>query len=210
MLKNLRTIEGAIRNLYSIDTPHRAEDFLMEKPHRLTPAVDGVLCVRPGSALEVGIYFSPEIRESLSTLSIQQGAVAWSSAALNSFSVAVEEVSHFHCLLFHATRGRPVSQLELEIQGEIDRFLLCLFSNEKPELAFDVIIERLFEGFSLRTHLTPEEVTRYRDANNLARNFVLKHMRRLTALDKRERLFRFLRRYYRLAADDKLTLADTK
>lgn len=200
MKKTLRIIERGLKDLYAIDTPYRAEKFLISKPSKLGH-LDGALCVRPGNTVEVGIYLSREVQNTLSALPIK---ATWNTPQLNAFCVVAEELSHFHYFLFHASNGRPVSQLEMEIQGEIDRFLLCFFSG----MPIETLIDRLFEKFKFRDGLSPEQSHRYKRAHDAASKFVVKHFCKMAEPSKREVLFRFLRRFYRLAEAEKLSVIE--
>jgi hypothetical protein len=44
---------------------------------------------------------------------------------LDAFCILVEELSHFHLLLNRVDAGRPVTRSELELQGELDKLLIC-------------------------------------------------------------------------------------
>lgn len=201
----IRTIERAIKDLYAIHTPYRAERFLLTSPES-SNHIDGALYVRPGSEIRLGIYFSPKIQSVVEDLSLHTELSTWSTNHLNTFCVLAEEVSHFHYFLYHASNGRPVSQLELEIQGEIDRFLVCHFFN--PQTSLTTLVERLFERFKIRENATPEEAQRYERAHDTAKKFVLRHFSRLAHPSQHELLFRFLRRFYRLAEREKIRLVN--
>jgi hypothetical protein len=49
------------------------------------------------------------------------------SANLGSFSTLTEEVSHFLYLLFRARSDWSATRLEIELQGEVDKYLAALF-----------------------------------------------------------------------------------
>ena len=44
---------------------------------------------------------------------------------ISNFCVLIEEVSHFHLLANKAAQGITLSKLELELQGEIDKVIVC-------------------------------------------------------------------------------------
>src|SRR5205823_14442801 len=128
------------------------------------------------------------------------------------FSVAAEEVSHFQYLLFHATSGRSVSQFELELQGEIDKFLLTFFAvssgGKFDEQLFGTLFEQFFYHFHLAESLTQEQRVRYMEANHVAKRFI-RRCGKLLALEggRRDRAFSLLRRFYRVDSAEKLSLA---
>ena len=211
----IQMIDRALKQLYLLDIPFCAENFLMKHPlpeKRIgTATQDGALFIR-GTAvsLEVGIYLSPTICGTLEKLPLNRDPSQWKTAELHGFSVASEEISHFLYLLHHASVGRPVTQLELELQGEIDKFLMLYFlsapSHRQSEEVFQQLLERIFQRFRLSTNLTAEQTERYLAANRLAKRFLQKYGMCLNEPKFRERAFRTLRRFYRLNVAEKMSL----
>ena len=77
------------------------------------------------------------------------------------FCLAVEGVSHFVYVALAAARERPVSQLELELQAEVDKFVCCaLMLGGSPGLR-----RRLFGDVAYADDLSADERERYRTAN---------------------------------------------
>lgn len=88
---------------------------------------------------------------------------------LDAVCVATEGVSHFVYFTFCGqAQDRPVSQVELELQAEIDKFLLLriVWGLGGPALR-----EALFDSFELGPHLTDEARLRYVVANRAARRY---------------------------------------
>ena len=70
--------------------------------------------------LFIGIYLSPNVVELLSNdCPIER----LSNQNLNAYTVLVEELSHFHLIIQRGLSKLPISQLELEWQGEVDKLL---------------------------------------------------------------------------------------
>jgi hypothetical protein len=115
----------------------------------------------------------------------------------------LEGVSHFVYLAERVRTGLPATQLELELQAEVDKFVL---------LALDVGDEQREDAYSLHqrifgqaTFLDPpgtEAGERYRLANQLAARLA----GRLVARDELE-VRALLRRFYRAGQAEKITLA---
>ena len=203
MKRVVRKIDRALKRLYNLETGYRAEDFLLSKP----PAegvgnaeLHGTLYVRGAdNDLSVGIYLSPGVAEGLADFGRWQ--YPWKREQTAAFSVATEEISHFLYLLYHAETGRGVSQLELELQGEIDKFVLAYFAGAST---FEQLFEQLFYRFRLAESLSLEQKDRYLEANRLARLFIRRYGRYLSSTRTYEKAFRLLRRFYRLDSSEKI------
>ncbi|MBI4224298.1 MAG: hypothetical protein HY609_05145 [Deltaproteobacteria bacterium] len=71
-----------------------------------------------------------------------------------------------------AAAQRPVTRLEMELQAEVDKYLLTvfLFFQQRGTIP-DFLFAALFENFRLAPALNREEKARYRSANRLATKF---------------------------------------
>lgn len=88
---------------------------------------------------------------------------------LDAMCVATEGVSHFVYFTFCGERqDRAVSQVELELQAEIDKYLVL---RTVCGIGGDALIEALFDQFELDSGLSAEERERYQLANRLARRY---------------------------------------
>lgn len=170
----IRSMDRALKRLYNLEPGYRAENFLVSRPVNVKAAGNadfkGALYVRTNpwaesvADLSLAIYLSEPVVEELASFRSWRTSL-WSRAQIAAFTVAAEEISHFHYLLYHASRTRQVSQLELELQGDIDKFLLTYFANfwkvESSEEAFDALFEQLFYRFRLSEISAPrnERVT---------------------------------------------------
>jgi len=208
----LKKLDSAIGSIYAIDTSLQVNDFVLTpQPVRKT----GALLVKSQTTssgktdIEVGIVFHPQVAEDLNTVD-PTNLSQWTASQTQAFAVAAEEVSHFRYLVFHAEKDRAVSQLELEFQGEIDKFLLFFFlktseASDSQE-AFDQLFSGLFEQFKLVEGLTPEQTERYWEANQLAREFIQKHRPQFCSPQAITILLQELRALYRMSSTEKFSL----
>jgi hypothetical protein len=114
------------------------------------------------------------------------------------FCLAVEGVSHFVYLALAAARHRPVSQLELELQAEVDKFVCCvLLAGVSRDLR-----RRLFGDVAYADDLSADERERYRTANLHARRYAAALERRYAT--HTTALLTEVRRFYRMDLPDKL------
>jgi hypothetical protein len=120
----------------------------------------------------------------------------------------IEGVSHFVYVADRARRQLPATQLELELQAEIDKYVLLAFEGERFDApAARAIHERLYEHVHFCHPQGTEEGDRYRMANDLAARMV----RRLEVLYAERGRFAELRdalsRFYRMGQADKIQFA---
>jgi hypothetical protein len=115
-------------------------------------------------------------------------------------------VSHFVYLLFCARRSRSITQLELELQGEVDKYLGATFllALQNEGAVSSRLRALLFGSYRLAQSLTPERAERYRAASQLAYRYCgyleSRFLRRARLAD----LAREARRFYRLGQREKL------
>lgn len=117
----------------------------------------------------------------------------------------LEGISHFNCVVWKASQERCVSLLELELQGEIDKFVTTMLLALGQE-AHDLLNSMhgwLFENVRYHEELDAEQRHRYRSANDYAARFCHRLRRRLLA-DDRSALVE-LRQFYRLQLADKIS-----
>jgi hypothetical protein len=120
----------------------------------------------------------------------------------------IEGVSHFVYVADRARRELPATQLELELQAEIDKYMLLVLSKEAfdPELARQLHAQ-LYERVRFAHPEGTELGDRYRFANDLAARFV----RRLEVVyvekGRRTALRDALARFYGMGQADKIRYA---
>lgn len=116
------------------------------------------------------------------------------------FCLAVEGVSHFIYLALCAAADRSVSQLELELQAEVDKYACCLLlAGRNPALR-----RRLYGDVRFADDLNADERHRYQAANNGADRYAAALERRYVDKERTDALFTELRHFYRLALPEKL------
>ena len=122
----------------------------------------------------------------------------------DSLMQALEGVSHFVYLSERVRTGLPTTKLELELQAEVDKFvLLALEGKPRDARACALIREKLFEQVSFLHAPESEDGERYRLANALAARFVGRLDPEAGVAALRERL----RRFYRAGQAEKIHLA---
>ncbi len=191
-----RRIQKRLESLYGLETP--------DVTPFLRPANDGreVLQIREsGGELEIGLYLPEEAFE------------ARAPSSLDLLCQVAEGVSHFVYLVERSRRRLPTTQLELELQAEVDKFIVLAGSvvasrpcGSFPPHAASALRERLFGRVHFLHPKGTQPGERYRLANDLAARFV----RRLDGkLDRTadDRAMRQLRRFHAGGQREKIEMA---
>ncbi|MDQ2642319.1 MAG: hypothetical protein M3020_00785 [Myxococcota bacterium] len=117
---------------------------------------------------------------------------------------AVEGVSHFVFLAERVRIGLPTTRLELELQAEVDKFVLLALAGDPTGHAERLELRRsLFESVRFLHDESTEEGVRYRLANELAARYVRRFHPEAPHGEVRAELCRF----YRAGQSDKIRMA---
>jgi hypothetical protein len=127
---------------------------------------------------------------------------------LDRFCQLVEGVSHFVLLAERALRDRTTTQLELELQAEVDKYVLLTALDAAPSSTRRIrAFQRLFDEARFRDPPGTELGDRYRLAHRLAAKLVQRFERQYLRSAKLSELWAALRRFYRLDQAGKIALA---
>ncbi|MCB1197084.1 MAG: hypothetical protein R3A45_02175 [Bdellovibrionota bacterium] len=174
----LALIQEKIQKLYSLEDIPDISKFLISKDkiESLHLMVRPQVVVRQqGEEVELGVYLGESLED---------------VETVDAYAVLVEEVSHFIYLFWNLTHDQPFSLLDVEVQGEIDKFLFFA-----DQLGFsDQVVQKIFGHYLLRENLPPEETQRYHQAHRLGQRFIRKMLR---ADLKYTETLKFLRAFYR-------------
>jgi hypothetical protein len=129
-------------------------------------------------------------------------------ASLDGLCQIIEGVSHFVYLVERARSQRTATQLELEMQAEVDKWLLLAGAMRR----FDVdrsarLRERLYERVTFAQDAASVTGERYRVANDVAHAFVRRLERRYVHGRQFVAMRSELRRFFHQGQEEKLRLA---
>lgn len=120
----------------------------------------------------------------------------------------IEGVSHFVYLADRAARGREATQLELELQAEVDKYVVLAASVDGfDEVASQRLRSQLYEGVLFEHGPGTELGERYRVANDYARRFTARLERDYVSRARFGELHAELRRFFHLGQGEKLRAA---
>jgi hypothetical protein len=190
-LEILERLQRGLEGLYRLDPAPSVAGFLVE---RATGVREELLIVEDED-LYLGLVLDPALGAVLGGSCLADENVA-------EFCLLVEGVSHYLFVVYCVRERRRVSALELEIQGEIDKYVACLFlARRAPSFTVERIRGRLYESFELRGGLDPALEVRYSLANALARRYTrLLEERFVRGLGGLAAMLRELRRFYRMGS----------
>jgi hypothetical protein len=203
----LAELQQLLQSVHGVEAAP-VEQFLVseEERQRLAPAAspDEALLLRGQAGLgelDIGLFLSDEALFQLS----RRHTEPWSQARLSGFCAAAEGVSHFLYLAHRAGRDQPVSMLELEAQGELDKYLCVLLQlwAVGRRAASTELRRRLYSLWAPRDGLSLQEIERYQLASRLAAAAARMLEVRFVLAGRLDGLLREARRLYRLAGGEK-------
>ena len=209
----LREIQRRLERLYDLDLDESVEDFVCDEEAAREAVGDMVsrrevlLVAEEPDGIAVGLYVDED-----ALLRLHGARDAWmDDRRFDAACLATEGVSHFVYLMFRARGDHQVSQLELELQAEVDKYATGLLAGNGARLIQErsrSLRRRLFAEAELLDELDAEEVERYQTALRVAARYTARLEERYVAAGDLRGLARELRRFYRLGASDKLSAGD--
>lgn len=201
MLDVQRRLEG----LYALDGAPPVSEFLIpeEEAHRYPGGGSRTLVSHEGDSVSLGVVIDGGVRETLAQCDPRRQL---RQDNLGPFCTLAEEVSHFLYLLFRARLSRPVSELELELQGEVDKYLSAVFllSLQNEGAVSPRLRELLFRNYSLHAGMSAERAERYHAASELAWRYSGYLETRFLRGCRLPELVQESRRFYRFGQREKL------
>jgi hypothetical protein len=201
----LLLVQRRLESFYALEPHDPVTDFLI--PEEAASGYPGggsrTLLRQDGDEIALGVVLEDHVGECLSRADPREHL---DRSNLGSFCTMTEEVSHFVYLLFCARARRTVTELELELQGELDKYLNAVFllSRQNEGAISKHLRDLLFHEYQLVADLSPERAERYRLASELA----YRYSGYLEASFLRPRhlpeMAREARRFYRLGQREKL------
>jgi hypothetical protein len=174
----------------------------IERYYELESAPDVALFASAGTEGEREVLFVRDGGEAVEMALRVPGATP-SMGANDVWLQLLEGVSHFVYLAERVRTSLPATQLELELQAEVDKFVfLALDGDAAPRVDAQSLHRRIFEQSIFLHPADTEAGERYRYANRLAARLAA----RLAGRDSAD-VRALLRRFYRAGQAEKIALA---
>ena len=184
----------------------------LERLYRLDRAADVDAFVTHADEGEREALFVRESEDGLELLlrlpRLVERTVDVHGAGLDPLCQIIEGVSHFVYLAHRASHGREATQLELELQAEVDKYVILASSlSDFDERTSRRLRERLYEDIAYVHDAGTEEGDRYRIANGCARRFTGRLERDYVTRARFGELQGALRRFFHMGQGEKLRAA---
>lgn len=198
-------VQRQLESFYALDPQPPVTDFLMEEQAARGYPGGGsrTLVTQQGDELSLAVVIEDTVAASLRGDDPRERL---HRCNLGPFCTLIEEVSHFVFLLFCAHGARTVTQLELELQAEVDKYVaaLSLLSLQNQGALSACLKELLFREYRLVDNLSAERAERYHAASGLAYRYCRWLESEYLRPSRLDELRREARRFYRLGQAGKL------
>lgn len=207
----LAELQRQLAGIYGLDRPYDIREFLITDPQIartlgedaiLSNTRETLLLSEDEKGLALSLYLDATMLERLESSNPVEELRA---DALDDLWQVIEGISHFNCVIWKASRDRSVSLLELELQGEIDKFVgtMLLALDQSNALLAENLHQWLFEDVSFHDELDDEQLDRYRSANNYAARFC--HRLQESLIGSGGNALSELRKFYRMQLQGKIS-----
>ena len=207
----LDALQQQLSDIYHLGQAHDVRDYLITDPTLakalgqgtvLGDSEETLLMAQNGDDLSLSLFLDSELLERLAS---DNPFECLHANMLNDLWKVLEGISHFNCVVWKAMEDRTVSLLELELQGEIDKFVattLLAIEQADKSLLYN-LHSRLFDNVRYHDELDEEQRDRYRSANDYAARYCFGLQQELIEND--QRAITKLRDFYRLQLGDKIS-----
>ena len=205
----LTDLQALLTKIYALEMTYDVRDFLITDAS-LAHALDAsgrrvpekLLIAEDAGEAEVGLYLEEQLVDRLNQ---RNPADRLDGDNLEDFWTAFEGISHFIYYVWNASREKPVTLLEMELQAEVDKFIATsLLFQQQGEPQPSGLHRWLFDLPQLDRGLSPTERERYRRANGYASRYCRRLAPALARGLTGEEPKRELRRFYRLSQHAKI------
>ncbi|MBA3394436.1 MAG: hypothetical protein H0T89_17455 [Deltaproteobacteria bacterium] len=206
-MKTLARVQRGLESLYRVTTGVDVHEYVVGADVRdelvtaRRPREQLLVCEDDGD-MSVALFIDPSV---LANLAANDPSRRLGDHNLGDFLLAVEGVSHFIYTICCARAERPVSQLELELQAEVDKYVTCLLTTAPETDVSSALRQRLFADAEYEPDLDHEERARYRAANDNAQRYAAWLEETFVTRRRIPEMLGELRRFYRMGLAAKLS-----
>ncbi len=208
----LNKLQTCLEDIYEIPSQHRVQDFVihdavlaaqLDNSDNPRPLSEKLLIHQQGNNIDITLYLDQRIMHRLEQL---DPTASLTNDNIHDFWVALEGISHFIYLTYHAAYERAISLFELELQAEVDKYIMSAFllGQQGNQAMPDSLHYHLYRKVDFDQRLLPDELQRYVRANKLAAKFAAFIAYCINNRIASPRIINTLRRFYRLPQQQKI------
>jgi hypothetical protein len=207
----LAELQRQLSDIYQVGRAYDVRDYVITDPMlakllgkgaMLTNTDETLLVSQDDEGLALSLFLDADMLDRLES-SNPLGRLR--AELLDDFWKVLEGISHFNCVVWKASQDRSVSLLELELQGEIDKFVstMLLALGQADTDLLNSMHGWLFNNVRFHEELDDEQLSRYRSANDYAARFC--HRLRQKLIGDARHAMTELRQFYRLQLPEKIS-----
>jgi len=198
-VRALARMQRGLETLYRVDTGVEVGDFVIDEAAReaLAPSRkprEQLLVMEDTGEMALALFIHPAVLASLES--------GIGRHNVGDLLLALEGVSHFIYAVQCARSERPVTQLELELQAEVDKYVTCLLHDVDSS---EALRARLFRECAYDDDLDHAERERYEVANDNANRYAAWLEETFVRRRRIPEMLDEVRRFYREGLAGKLT-----
>ena len=170
----LQEVQTNLERRYDVNLPFSVDEFFCNDPEtilhclgRHPTATEMLLIHEDGKNLDLTLYIDKKTMSHVDQTNWEPSSI---NQHFSAYCTAIEGVSHFVYLTWNAHYNKTVKLLEMEIQAEVDKFVVTA-GNQPSGPDIRDLLGRLFEDIHYRADLTSDELLRYELANTLASQY---------------------------------------
>ena len=206
-MQTLTRLQRGLEEMYRVTTGVAVEDYVIDSELREAFAPtrksrEQLLVAETATEASIALFIDPA---ALANLDTHDPSRSLGDHNLGDFLLAVEGVSHFIYAVIAARSDRKVTQLELELQAEVDKYITCVLVTDAGQSLSSTLRRRLFSEFEYEPDLDHDEQARYRAANDNALKYTGYLEQQYVTRRRIPEMLAELRQFYRLGLAAKLS-----
>ncbi len=212
----LAELQQQLSDIYQVGRPYDVRDYVITDPtlakcigqNAMLANTDETLLVsQDDDGLAVSLFLDGDMLERVESTN---PLACLHAESLDDLWKVLEGISHFNCVVWKAAQDRTVTLLELELQGEIDKFVstMLLAIDQADTDMLNCMHSWLFDNVRFHDGLNDEQLRRYQSANDYAARYC--HRLRQQLIDDNSLALSELRHFYRLQLSDKISHIHSK
>jgi hypothetical protein len=167
-LEFVHQIQKSLETLNGFSNPHSVEDFIIASDKK-----NALIVHEQNEEADIAVCLQKKILDKLSQTKLPRD---FQLELFPDLSIVIEELSHFNTYCLKAMHLQEVSELELEVQAEVDKFGLALgwLEQRNEQELREKVYDILFKEIHLGDWVENAEADRYQEAHLIAKNFCRK------------------------------------